>query len=80
MSTLPSSLPTADDGETEETVENARVEAWRRKLLREMLQAELGFTTVVKESGIPGAGLGLFVEGSASEGSVVAIYPVKSWR
>lgn len=54
------------------------VEAWRRKLLREMLRSELGFNTVVKDSGLPGgAGLGLFVEGTAPEGAVVAIYPVR---
>ena len=41
-----------------------------------MLRSELGFTTVVKASGVPGAGLGLFVEGSAPAGAVVAIYPV----
>lgn len=51
-------------------------DAWRAKLLNEMLRSELGFTTVVKASGVPGAGLGLFVEGSAPEGAVVAIYPV----
>lgn len=50
-------------------------DAWRAKLLNEMLRSELGFTTVVKASGVPGAGLGLFVEGSAPEGAVVAIYP-----
>lgn len=58
------------------------VEVWRRELLREMLRSELGFNTVVKNSSLPGggAGLGLFVEGSAPEGAVVAIYPVRpSW-
>lgn len=80
LSTSPSpSLKTVDVGETEETVERTRVEAWRRKLLREMLRAELGFSIVVKESGVPGAGLGLFVDGSAPEGSVVAIFPVRWW-
>lgn len=64
--------------EAERTAERKAVEAWRRKLLKEMLRSELGFNTLVKDSSLPGggAGLGLFVEGSAAEGAVVAIYPV----
>ncbi|CAM9675106.1 unnamed protein product [Hapterophycus canaliculatus] len=44
-----------------------------------MLRSELGFNIVVKDSKLPGggAGLGLFVEGSAPEGAVVGIYPVR---
>lgn len=69
--------------EAEKKAERKAVEAWRRKLLKEMLRSELGFNTVVKDSGLivpgggEGAGLGLFVEGSAPEGAVVAIYPVR---
>jgi len=73
-------LPGVGVGKREAEKEAARKagEAWRRKLLREMLRSELGFTTVVKDSGLGGgAGLGLFVEGSAPEGAVVAIFPVR---
>lgn len=64
--------------EAERAASRRAVEAWRRKLLREMLRSELGFNIVVKDSGLPGgAGLGLFVEGSAPEGAVVAVYPVR---
>lgn len=79
-STSSSSLLRSEDEEAEDNVAGKSVEAWRRKLLREMLRSELGFYTVVRESGIPGAGLGLFVEGSAPEGAVVAIYPVSLQR
>ncbi|CAN0300413.1 unnamed protein product [Pylaiella littoralis] len=68
---------TVVEREAERTAERKAVEAWRRKLLKEMLRSELGFNTLVKDSSLPGggAGLGLFVEGSAAEGAVVAIYP-----
>lgn len=73
-----SSLPGVGEQEAERAAGRKAVEAWRRKLLREMLRSELGFNTVVKDSGLPGgAGLGLFVEGSAREGAVVAVYPVR---
>lgn len=71
-------LSSVGDKEAEKEAGRKAVEAWRRKLLREMLRSELGFNTVVKDSGLGGgAGLGLFVEGSAPEGAVVAIYPVR---
>ena len=60
-----------------EAIERKSVEIWRRKLLRQMLRSELGFSTFVKDSTIPGAGLGLYIEGSAPAGAVVAIYPVR---
>lgn len=71
------SLSECGEKEAEKAAGRKAVEAWRRKLLREMLRSELGFNTVVKDSGLGGAaGLGLFVDGSAPEGAVVAIYPV----
>lgn len=74
-----SALSDVGEKEAEKAAGRKAVEAWRRKLLREMLRSELGFNTVVKDSGLPGggAGLGLFVEGSVPEGAVVAIYPVR---
>lgn len=70
------SLENVTPRESPSAAERDSTKAWRRKLLKEMLRSELGFTTAVKASGVPGAGLGLFVEGSAPEGAVVAIYPV----
>lgn len=72
------SLPGVAEREAEKAAGGKAVEEWRRRLLREMLRSELGFNTVVKDSGLPGggAGLGLFVEGSAPEGAIVGIYPV----
>ncbi|CAM9099009.1 unnamed protein product [Discosporangium mesarthrocarpum] len=43
--------------------------------LRKRILSELGYCPAVKESTIPGAGMGLFVEGCAPEGALVAIYP-----
>ncbi|CAM9450292.1 unnamed protein product [Choristocarpus tenellus] len=43
--------------------------------MRERIRAELGYCPVVRESTLPSAGLGLFVEGAAPEGALVAIYP-----
>lgn len=59
-----------------EALEQAAIESWREERLRELLREHLGFCTMVKESTVPGAGAGLFVEGFAPEGAVVAIYPV----
>ena len=70
------SLEKAAPKASADAAERDYTDSWRQALLKEMLQSELGFTTVVRESGVPGAGLGLFVEGSAPEGAVVAIYPV----
>jgi len=76
-------FPGVAEREAEKAAGGKAVEEWRRRLLREMLRSELGFNTVVKDSGLPGggAGLGLFVEGSAPEGAIVGIYPVgRRWR
>lgn len=59
-----------------EALEQSAIDSWREERLRELLRENMGFCTVVKQSTIPGAGVGLFVEGSAPEGAVVAIYPV----
>lgn len=72
-----SGLKRVSDRTVKETIERKSIDIWRRKLLRKVLRSELGFSTVVKESTIPGAGLGLFIEGSAPAGAVVAIYPVR---
>ncbi|CAN0093853.1 unnamed protein product, partial [Ectocarpus sp. 12 AP-2014] len=69
------SLSGVKEEKAEKAAEGKAVKRWRRKLLKEMLRSELGFNTVVKDSTLSGAGLGLFVEGSAPEGAVVAIYP-----
>lgn len=70
------SLSGVEEKKAEKAAEGKAVKRWRRKLLKEVLRSKLGFNTVVKDSTLSGAGLGLFVEGSAPEGAVVAIYPV----
>lgn len=39
----------------------------------------LGFTLRIKPSGVAGAGLGVFVDGTAPEGSLLTLYPGKSY-
>ncbi|ETW10374.1 hypothetical protein, variant [Aphanomyces invadans] len=55
-------LPSAIPSKTKETIDD-------------IVRRELGYSLQVRDSTIPGAGRGLFVEGRATAGTAIALYP-----
>ena len=59
------SAPPSDEGDRD---------TWQREVDHRLLES-VGFTLEVRPSGVPGAGLGVFVRGEAAPGTTIALWP-----